>query len=121
MNEETLNKWVTQYETNKTLPSKKIPCTTEGCTTETTAFSSNLVKKVDAAGNVRAFLTGFKCRACRKVAKTTTKLTDSVKEGVRALKKQRTEELVKAATIDTTSEVSTEELMNVFAESENPF
>lgn len=119
MNEETLNEWIAQYEGNKTLPSKKIPCTAKGCETETTAFGPNLHGKVEKAGNIRALLTGFKCRSCNKTAKQSEKsnMSDSLKENIRALRKQRTEELVKAATVDsTTSEVSTEEILNVFAE-----
>ena len=118
MNEETLNSWVTQYETNKTLPSKKIPCTTEGCKTETTAFGSNLAGKVDKTGSVRALLTGFKCRGCKKILKSSNQpMSESLKSGIKSLRKQRTEELVKVATVDSTvSEVSTEDILNVFAE-----
>ena len=118
MNEETLTSWITQYEGNKTLPNKKIPCTTEGCKTETTAFGTNLAGKVEKAGNVRALLTGFKCRGCKKVSKGSDQpMSENLKSGIKSLRKQRTEELVKVATIDSTfSEVSTEDIMNVFAE-----
>ena len=120
MNEETLNEWVKQYEANKTLPSKKIPCSTDGCEVGTTAFGPNLHKKVETAGGIRAFLTTFKCRKCRKESKSTTTVSKSLKESVKAIRKQRSAELVKVATVDT-SEISTEEILNVFVESENPF
>ena len=118
MNEETLNNWITQYEGNKTLPNKKIPCTTEGCKTETTAFGTNLASKVEKTGSVRTLLTGFKCRGCKKASKGSDQpMSASLKSGIKSLRKQRTEELVKAATVDSTNtDVSTEDLMNVFAE-----
>lgn len=116
MNAETLNTWVAQYETKKTLPSKKIPCSTEGCTIETTCFSNNLTSRVEKATNVRAFLTSFQCRSCKKNAKQTTNkrtLSAELKEGIEALRANR----VKAATVTLeVPEVSTEELMSVFAE-----
>ena len=44
-------------------------------------------------------------------------MSENLKNGIRSLRKQRTEELVKVATVDSTvSEVSTEDIMNVFAE-----
>ena len=121
MNEETLKNWITQYESNKTLPSKKLPCTSEGCQTETTAFGTNLAGKVEKAGNIRALLTGFKCRSCKKAAKTTQPMSNSLKEGIKSLRTQRTAELVKAATVDPTTEVSTDELLSVFNDGDNPF
>ena len=118
MNEETLNNWITQYEGNNTLPNKKIPCSTEGCNTETTAFVTNLAGKVEKAGSVRTLLTGFKCRSCKKISKGSNQpMSENLKNGLRSLRKQRTEKLVKVATVDSTvSEVSTEDIMNVFAE-----
>ena len=116
MNTETLDQWVAQYETKKTLPKKQIPCSAEGCTTETTCFSNNLTGRVEKAGSVRAFLTSFQCRSCKKNAKQTANkrtLSTELKENIEALRAQR----VKAATVSITeTSVSTEELMSVFAE-----
>ena len=105
MNEETLNSWIAQYESNKTLPNKKVPCTSEGCETETTAFGTNLVNKVEKANNIRAFLTNFKCRSCRKASKETKTSTQVAREFHRV-----------AVTSIPESEVSTEEMMSVFSE-----
>jgi len=116
MNTETLNQWVQQYETKKTLPSKKIPCSTEGCKTETTCFSNNLTSRVEKATNVRSFLSTFKCRSCKKDTKQAANkrtLSAELKEGIEALRANR----VKAATVIVeTNEVSTEDILNVFAE-----
>lgn len=121
MNEETLNTWITQYETNATLPNKKIPCTATGCLVETTAFGSNLAGKVAKVGSIRSLLTEFKCRSCKKTLKSSNgsshNMSESLKDGIKSLRKQRTADLVKAATVDSSeTEVSTEDLMNVFAE-----
>jgi len=118
MNEETLNVWVSQYEASKTLPSKTIPCTAEGCVTETTAFGTNLAGKVAKATDIKTLLTTHKCRACKKAAKTTNDgLSDKLKSSIAEFRTRRTGELVKAATVALTeTEVSTEDILSVFAE-----
>ena len=68
-NKNWIEEWAKQYDTNGKLPKQKIPCSTEGCTVETTCFSTNLRHRTIAhQEGIRGTLRDFKCRGCRSVA-----------------------------------------------------
>jgi hypothetical protein len=104
MDNETLNKWVEQYEKNKTLPSKKIACTVTG--TEVTMFGPNLHKRVEKYGDIRTLLTTFVSRTAKKSQKQ-----DNIEVTVKTRKRVNVEEVIAD---NQPATMSTEELMSVF-------
>ncbi len=103
MDNETLNKWVEQYENTKTLPSKKIACTATGA--EVTMFGPNLHKRVEKYGGIRNLLTQFVSRSAKKSQKQ-----DTINVTVKT-RKRTTEEVIAE---NQPATMSTEELMAVF-------
>lgn len=59
------------YETFNSLPTPYITCNATGIAT--TAFGTNLQKKVQKAGGIRELLTGFVSRGAKAKVKTTGK------------------------------------------------
>lgn len=113
-NNNWIEEWAQQYDTNGKLPEKTIPCTAEGCETKTTCFSTNLSGRVAATeGGIRALLSTFKCRSCRSESRVVSMPKGNQEKPVKraakrtttkaALKQTKVEELnaaAKAATID---------------------
>jgi hypothetical protein len=111
-NKNWIDEWVTQYGTEGKLPSKTIPCSTEGCTTETTCFSTNLSGKITSTeGGLPTLLRTFKCRGCRsktsgvvekpklaRVAKSTKKTT--TKKEVKETKVEALKEAARSFVVD---------------------
>ena len=104
MDNDTLNKWVEQYEQNKTLPSKKIACTVTG--TEVTMFGPNLHKRVEKYGGIRNLLTTFVSRAAKK---------NTDKSNIEVTVKTRTRPTLNEVIAENQPvTMSTEDLMSVF-------
>ena len=79
--------WIKSYNETKKLPSLKIPCSK--CDGSSTAFGSNLEKKIAQFKGLDILLDTFICRSCKSEGKIKT-----VKVTVKREKKKDKEEIV---------------------------
>lgn len=112
-NKNWIEEWAQQYIKLNKLPKQKIPCSVEGCTVETTCFSTNLRQRTIAhQEGIRGVLRDFKCRGCRskangfsekpklqRVAKAVKK-TAVTKKSVRDSRVETLKEHARACTVD---------------------
>jgi hypothetical protein len=105
-NKNWIDEWVTQYGTEGKLPSKTIPCSTEGCETMTTCFSTNLSGRITSTeGGLPTLLRTFKCRGCR--SKTSGGLEKPKRERVaKAAKKTTTKKAARDSRVETLKEAA---------------
>ena len=105
-NKNWIEDWAQKYINLNKLPKQKIPCSTEGCTVETTCFSTNLKNRVIAhQEGVRGVLRDFKCRGCRSVANG---VSDKPKLArvAKAVKKTTTKKEVKDTRVEALKEAA---------------
>ena len=86
-NKNDLNDIILTFTNTGKLPTKYITCTK--CSTEVTAFGSNLIGKIKKFGTLYNLLTTFECRKCTRASKP----TKTIKEKKVSIKKEKEEEI----------------------------
>ena len=105
-NKNWIEEWAQKYINLNKLPKQKIPCSTEGCTVETTCFSTNLRHRTIAhQEGIRGVLRDFKCRGCRSVSNGFSD-KPKLQRVAKAVKKTTTKKAAKESRVEALKEAA---------------